>query len=304
MCDRPEHKHHKERAAEIELGDQLSQSEQGRGPELADGKRDGAECADWRYDHHIADHLEKNLRRGSNRLDDRRCFCADGRKREGKKDGDEQYRKDIAVRECADGAGWNDVEQKFAKIGMLRRGFDGGHAFVRQARRIDVHVRAGSPGIDENQRNDERQSGDDLEIDQSFEGDAAYALCFAHTGNTMNHRAEDDRRHQHPHQLDEKIAQRFQRIRARWPDKADKDSQRHGDEYLHRKVAIDRAATSSREIRGVGCHGAFRNDRTEALKRSLASSCTRWPMPSNTSTFAFLILVASSRASFTLSTMR
>jgi hypothetical protein len=53
------------------------------------------------------------------------------------------------------------------------------------------------------------ERGDDLEIDQGFDADAADFLCILDMGDSGYHRAEDDRRDHHLDQLDEAIAKRL-----------------------------------------------------------------------------------------------
>ena len=117
-----------------------------------------------------------------------------------------------------------------------------------------MHARARLPEIDQHEADDQCQTRDDFEIDQRLDGDAPHPLCFAHARDAVHHRAEDDRSDQHPHELDEEIAERLQGVGALRPHITDPHAQRHRDENLQRQIAIDRTPAFFDDGCYIGAH--------------------------------------------------
>ena len=71
-----------------------------------------------------------------------------------------------------------------------------------------------APGLQhvhDDESDDERERGDDFKIEQRLAADAPELLQVAHRGDAMHDGAEDDRRDDHLHELDEAVAERLQR---------------------------------------------------------------------------------------------
>jgi len=74
--------------------------------------------------------------------------------------------------------------------------------------------------------NHQRQRSHHLEVNECLEANAAHALEVAHAGDTRYDGSEDDRRHNHPDELDEGVAERLQlnpEIRKEIPEACPKD---------------------------------------------------------------------------------
>ncbi len=116
--------------------------------------------------------------------------------------------------------------------GVLR---DGGG--VRSAGK----TRAGANELTDDQPRRQRESRDDLEINQRLHADAANLFGVVDMGDARRHRAEDDWRDGHFDQLDEAIAQRPNPIPigvfGREPAK--QHAKRDGREHLRIKLAME-----------------------------------------------------------------
>ena len=72
-----------------------------------------------------------------------------------------------------------------------------------------AETRAGPDHIADDKTDHQREGGDDLEIDQRLDADAADLLGILDMRDAGDHRAEDDRRDHHLDQLDEAVAERL-----------------------------------------------------------------------------------------------
>ena len=79
----------------------------------------------------------------------------------------------------------------------------------------------------------QRDRGDDLEIAQRIQADAAHMPQVVHARNAQHHRAEDDGRDQHLDQLDEAIAQRLELHGQVRHEVADQHADHDRDQHLH-----------------------------------------------------------------------
>ena len=98
--------------------------------------------------------------------------------------------------------------------------------------RIDVEAGTGLKYFADDQADRQRHRGDDLEIDQRFQADAADALQIAHRGDAVHDGAEDHRRDHHLDQRDKAVAKRLQRLAEIGIKMSDCDAECDRDENL------------------------------------------------------------------------
>ena len=94
---------------------------------------------------------------------------------------------------------------------------------------------------------DQRESGDDFEVEQRLAADAAELLQIAHRGDAVDDGAEDDRRDDHLDQLDEAVAERLERFAELRKEMADDDAERDGDQHLDVENPIPCGATRTND---------------------------------------------------------
>ena len=78
-----------------------------------------------------------------------------------------------------------------------------------------AETRAGPDHIADDKTDHQREGGDDLEIDQRLDADAADLLGILYMRDAGYHGAEDDRRDHHLDQLDEAFAERLDPVVGR-----------------------------------------------------------------------------------------
>src|SRR5271170_7614617 len=76
--------------------------------------------------------------------------------------------------------------------------------------RIDVEPGARLQNVDDDETDKKRERGDNFKIEKSLDPDPSEFFQIAHGGDTVDDRAEDDRRNDHLDQIDEAITERFQ----------------------------------------------------------------------------------------------
>jgi hypothetical protein len=81
-----------------------------------------------------------------------------------------------------------------------------------ERRRIDVKSRSRLSKVHNRQSNYQREGGDDFKVNQRLNTQASERLVISHGGDPMHHRAENDRRYDHFHQLDKSVSERLQRF--------------------------------------------------------------------------------------------
>jgi len=194
-----------------ELDDQLAQRQQRARAELADGEGNRAERTDRGEVHDVADDLEQGARGGLDHLHHRRAALADRGQRHTEQHRHEQHLQHMRFGEGTDqrvGDDRHDVGHDRLIVRAVHVALDAGHV---DGGRVDVHPRTGLPDIHHHQADDQRQDGDDFEVDQRLQGQAAHAAHVAHAGDAMHHRNEDDRPDHHPDQFDEGVAEGLHR---------------------------------------------------------------------------------------------
>ena len=120
------------------------------------------------------------------------------------------------------------------------------HAAIGERLQIHMHAGAGRPEVHEKQGKDESDGRHHFKINQRFNRDAADLLRFANTRDAVHHGAENDRRDEHSHELDEKVAKRLQRIGALGPHVADEDAQHHRKQDLKGEMFVPGTRARSR----------------------------------------------------------
>ena len=168
--------------------------------------------------------------------------------REAKQDREQQHLQDLALREGVDDRGGNDAEQDVRRA-LAACGADIlGDPSGIERRGIDVHPGAGPNHVHHHQPDDERERGDDFEIQQREPTGLADGLHVADAGDAGDDGAKDDRRDHHSHELDEAVAERLHR-RAR---RRMEIPQRDAGNRRHQHLSVQRS------VEGLTLHRAPR----------------------------------------------
>src|SRR5206468_11546641 len=116
-------------------------------------------------------------------------------------DREQQNLKDFALREGADDGIGNDVQEKVDRLLRFRLfGIAGNRLCVRHAA---AETRAGPDQVTDEETDHQREGGDDLEINQRLDADAADFLGILYMRDARYHGAEDERRDHHLDELDD-----------------------------------------------------------------------------------------------------
>ena len=113
-----------------------------------------------------------------------------------------------------------------------------------------AEARARTHQISDQQPDDQREGGDDLEIDQRLDADAADLLGILDMRDARYHRAEDDRRDHHLDQLDEAVAERLDPVVGRkiGPQPADDGAEHDPDQHLNVENLVPGLCRASRRM--------------------------------------------------------
>ena len=169
---------------------------------------------------------------------------SDGERREA---GDEQHLQEVAGDESGEERRGDDVEEegrhrlRLGALGVALRdlGVESGG--------VNVEAHAGLEPVHHHEADDERERGDDLEVEQRLDAHAPQLLHVLHGGDAVDDGAEDDGRNHHLDQLDEGVAQRLERLAEVRVTPADHDAERDGQEHLHVEDAIPGRARGGSE---------------------------------------------------------
>ena len=158
---------------------------------------------------------------------------AEAHQRKAEQDREQQDLEDFALREGADHRIGNDVQEEVDRL--LRFGLLGVAGDRLRVRHAAAEARAGPDQIADEQTDHQREGGDDLEIDQRLDADAADLLGILYMRDAGYHGAEDDRRDHHLDQLDEAVAKRLDPVvgRKRRPQPAEQRAEHDGDQDLN-----------------------------------------------------------------------
>ena len=105
---------------------------------------------------------------------------------------------------------------------------------LRRIKRFGIDVEPGArlQNVDDDEPDKKRERGDDFKIEKSLDPDPPEFFEIAHGGDTVDDRAEDDRRNDHLDQINESITERFQVFTEIRVQVADYDSDKDGHEDL------------------------------------------------------------------------
>ena len=206
--DGAEHHEDEERAGDVDARHQLAQREQRADAVPPDRERHRAERADRRQPHDQANDVEQDVGDLGQQVDYGLQWRAQAQQRQAEENGHEQHLDDLALRERADHRVGNDVENEVDAVQLLRGVGVGRDRLQVRGGRVEHDSGSGLHDVDHDQADGERQRRDDFEVDERAEADAADLLHGAHLGNADDHGREHDRRDQHPHELDEAVAER------------------------------------------------------------------------------------------------
>ena len=211
--DHAEHDEHEQRRGEVECRDQAHQVQDRAGSEPADGERHRAERADRGGLHHDGDDAENAVRGVIDEGAQRMAALAETHQREAEQDRKQQDLEDFALREGADDGIRNDMQEEIDAL--LRLGLLGVAGDGLRVRHAAAETRAGPDHIADDKTDHQREGGDDFEIDQRLDADAADLLGILYMRDAGYHGAEDDRRDHHLDQLDEAVAERLDPVVGR-----------------------------------------------------------------------------------------
>ena len=245
--DGAEHDGNERRACQVEARHQTGKLRQRTNAEAADRERHRSECADRRCFHDQVDDPEQDLRHLLDEVDDGGRCAASGAEREADQHRDQQHLEDVASGERVDHARGNDVEQETGNALRSARRHVLRHRLRVERRGIDIHAATRPHHVDDNQADHQRERRHDLEVDQGEDAGLAHRPAARAARDADDDRAEDDRRDNHAHELDERVAERFHRDAGRWPQVPDENTEGRGDQYL----TVERLRIAGLRI---GCH--------------------------------------------------
>ena len=105
---------------------------------------------------------------------------------------------------------------------------------------IDVETRARLNDIGDDKTDDQREGREEQEIGKSLPGDAAYCRHVLHSGDAGRHRYENNRGNDHFDEIDESIAQGFERGADFGKEVSRKGADQDGREHLRVKALVYR----------------------------------------------------------------
>src|SRR6266852_2574208 len=151
---------------------------------------------------------------GRYRIDERAdalaLFSSDQREADAENDREKQHLEHVVARQRVERSGRNDIHEEAADAAALQIVRVVGKGTERlgvQRRGIDVHAVARPEQVGEQQTDDQRDRGHDLEIDQRLDADPADFLEVAGARDAVHHDAEHDRSDDHRNQLQKGVAQ-------------------------------------------------------------------------------------------------
>lgn len=140
----------------------------------------------------------------------RTAVFADPAKRQAKQAREQQDLQDFSLGERAHERLRDDVQEKLHRIHLLRRAGKSCQPLGVERARVGVESGARCKHIGHDEADEQRERGDDFEIDERLGPDSTDFLEVTHAGEADDHGREDDRCNQHLHQAHERIAQRPQ----------------------------------------------------------------------------------------------
>lgn len=183
--------------------------------EVGDGHRDQGEDTDRGVLHdHVGD-LEHGLGNALEHLHQRLAqVVGQARQAEAEHHREEDDRQHLATGDGGEDVGGNQVEDgRDERMVMLH--FLGGLLVlgnVHGTQGAHVDAGAGLEQVGQQQADDDGDGGDDLEVDDGLQADAAKLLRVADAGDADHQRGNHDRHHDHLDQTDEDVAGRLQHV--------------------------------------------------------------------------------------------
>jgi len=165
--------------------------------------------------------------------DERLAAVTEGGEREAKQNCYEDHLQYIALRERVHDGGRNDMQHKFRDAlglglpGVLR------HGLRVEIGGIYVEARAGMHEVAHHQSDEQRNRGDNLEIQQRFAADTADLFHVLHAGDAGNHGTKDDQRNDHRDEANETIPERLHGDGFGRAEIAEHNGSTNRDEDLH-----------------------------------------------------------------------
>ena len=159
----------------------------------------------------------------------------------------EQHLQDVALGQRPENGRGHDVHEEGNEALAARLRDVGGNRRGVQIGRVDVHAGPGPPQVDGDEAQDERDGGDDLEIDQRFDGDPPNASHVVHVGDAQHDRAEHNRRDEHADGLDEGVAERLHALASRGREVAEQHAGGHRPQDVNPQLPVPRPAKGCTE---------------------------------------------------------
>ena len=204
--------HHKQQRGDIERAHQPRQVDQRAQAKLANGERHGSKRPQGRGLHHDAHHLENRRRQRVQKVQHRAACLTHHGQANAEQHGHQQHLQDVVAHKRAHQRLGDDVHGKARERHLVRLGHVALHRRLVQVGHVDVHARAGLHHVGHHQAHHQGQRGEEQKVRHGLAehaahgGELRHARDAGHDGQ-KNHRGDD-----HLDQLDERVAQRLERL--------------------------------------------------------------------------------------------
>ena len=233
--DQPEHTHDEDRTSDVEGQHELTQAQQCRPAGFADHGGDGAECADGSEPH---DHRQDPEHQALEVLDgtqNRLTRLAQALHGEADQQRHEQGLQHDRPGQRGDERGRDDAEQEVGRGSCLPAG-----RRLRRTRGLgggaEMQARARLKQVADDQPDDQGDSRHDDEVEQRQAADLTDLRRLPDRPDTEHDRAEDHRTDHHLDQVDERGAQRLERLADVGGQETDSNARDHRDDHRHIEV--------------------------------------------------------------------
>ena len=164
------------------------------------------------------------------------AVVADAPQRQAEQHREQEHLQDVAFGERADEGLGDDVQQGVDDRHALRGVRVAGDGLGVERSRRGMETGARREDVRDDESDQQRERGDDLEVDDGLEADLAGFLEVAHAGDPDHHGGEDDRPDDHLDQAHEGVTERFELRAEPGPDVPDGPADEDADQDLDIKM--------------------------------------------------------------------
>ncbi|MNP08163.1 hypothetical protein D3C76_1002210 [compost metagenome] len=234
MCpaNATEHHQYEEGAGNVERAHQLRQRAERGNAVLPDGEGQRTKRTDRSKAHQVAEDAEDHGGGSFQHIEYRLALVAHGRQGKAAEHGDEQHRQHLTLVERTDESVRNDVHEKVHHAQLGRRGGVLAEALGTQGGGIDVHALPRPEQVHRRQTDHQADHRQSQEQQQCLAHQAPQGALVGHAGDAGDDGAEHHRGNHHLDQLDECVAQGFERNGLLCPEMPDHYAQQDGAEDL------------------------------------------------------------------------